>query len=130
MLVNNAGVLCAGALADVGIGDWNALLAVNLTGYLLCARAFGAPMRLAGRASMSSMMMNMVPRAPGLKELALYGKGINVTSCKALAARLTVARRATRIRISGLPEGVPPPDHCAGDAAEQGCGDVRFAGAC
>lgn len=63
-LVNNAGLLRAGALAGVSIGDWNAVLAVNLTGYLLCARAFGAPMRQAGRGGTSSMLMDMVAR-PG-----------------------------------------------------------------
>ena len=50
-LVNNAGLLRAGGLADVSLDDWNAVLAVNLTGYLLCARAFGAGMRAAGEGS-------------------------------------------------------------------------------
>ena len=39
ILVNNAGVLRPGALADIPIAEWNALLAVNLTGYLVCAQA-------------------------------------------------------------------------------------------
>jgi glucose 1-dehydrogenase len=47
-LINNAGVLRPGGLADVSLDDWNAVLAINLTGYLLCARAFGAGMRSAG----------------------------------------------------------------------------------
>ncbi|MEO5794293.1 MAG: SDR family oxidoreductase [Rhodoferax sp.] len=51
-LINNAGLLRAGGLADVSLDDWNAVLAVNLTGYLLCARAFGAQMRQAGRGSL------------------------------------------------------------------------------
>ncbi len=50
-LINNAGMLRPGGLADVSIEDWNAVLAVTLTGYLLCARAFGAQMRKAGRGS-------------------------------------------------------------------------------
>ncbi len=50
-LVNNAGLLRAGSLDDVSLADWNAVLAVNLTGYLLCAREFGADMRAAGRGS-------------------------------------------------------------------------------
>ena len=41
VLVNNAGFLRAGGLADVSLDDWSRVLAVNLTGYLLCARAFG-----------------------------------------------------------------------------------------
>ncbi len=44
VLVNNAGILRPGPLASVPLAEWNALLAVNLTGYLLCAQAFGAGM--------------------------------------------------------------------------------------
>ena len=50
-LVNNAGLLRAGGLAEVSLADWNSVLAVNLTGGLLCARAFGADMLAAGRGS-------------------------------------------------------------------------------
>jgi NAD(P)-dependent dehydrogenase (short-subunit alcohol dehydrogenase family) len=51
VLINNAGMLRAGGLADVSIEAWNRVLSVNLTGYLLCARAFSAPMRAARRGS-------------------------------------------------------------------------------
>ena len=50
-LINNAGLLRSGSLADVSLDDWNAVLAINLTGYLLCARAFSQPMRQAGLGS-------------------------------------------------------------------------------
>ena len=50
-LINNAGLLRSGSLADVSLDDWNAVLSVNLTGYLLCSRAFSAPMRRAGQGS-------------------------------------------------------------------------------
>jgi NAD(P)-dependent dehydrogenase (short-subunit alcohol dehydrogenase family) len=42
-------MLRAGPLATVRLEDWNLLLAVNLTGYLLCARAFGKAMIERGR---------------------------------------------------------------------------------
>lgn len=51
-LVNNAGLLRAGALDEVSIADWNAVLAVNLTGYLLCAREFGKDMLEQGHGSL------------------------------------------------------------------------------
>ncbi|WP_342131754.1 SDR family NAD(P)-dependent oxidoreductase [Hydrogenophaga sp. OTU3427] len=44
-LVNNAGVLRPGSLEQVSLADWNQVLAVNLTGYLLCARAFLSQLR-------------------------------------------------------------------------------------
>jgi NAD(P)-dependent dehydrogenase (short-subunit alcohol dehydrogenase family) len=48
VLVNNAGVLRAGSLAEIGLAEWNALLAVNLTGYLLAAQAFRPGLLAAG----------------------------------------------------------------------------------
>lgn len=44
IVVNAAGIIRPGALADVDLADWNALIAVNLTGYLLISRAFAAGM--------------------------------------------------------------------------------------
>ncbi|MCW5748589.1 MAG: SDR family oxidoreductase [Alphaproteobacteria bacterium] len=44
VLVNNAGFLIPGALATLTLEDWNANMAVNLTGYFLCAQIFGRGM--------------------------------------------------------------------------------------
>lgn len=44
VLVNNAASLYADALMDIKLDSWNQLLAVNLSGYLLCAQAFGRQM--------------------------------------------------------------------------------------
>jgi NAD(P)-dependent dehydrogenase (short-subunit alcohol dehydrogenase family) len=49
ILINNAGMLLPGSLATVTLDAWNALLSVNLTGYLLCAQAFGKAMIERGR---------------------------------------------------------------------------------
>ena len=51
VLVNNAGLLRAGALSEVSLQDWQHVLNVNLTGYLLCSRAFVEPMKTTGRGS-------------------------------------------------------------------------------
>ena len=48
ILINNAGLLRSGGLADLDLAAWNTLLSVNLTGYFLCAQAFGAQMRASG----------------------------------------------------------------------------------
>ena len=47
-VVNNAGLLRSASLMDVAVADWNAVLAVNLTGCLLVARAFAQPMMAHG----------------------------------------------------------------------------------
>jgi glucose 1-dehydrogenase len=51
ILVNNAGILRPGPLETVSIEGWNAVLAVNLTGYLIAAQAFGPDMIRTGRGS-------------------------------------------------------------------------------
>ncbi|MDP1583164.1 MAG: SDR family oxidoreductase [Bradyrhizobium sp.] len=51
VLVNTAAVLRPGGLENLSLAEWNAVLAVNLTGYFLCAQVFGRPMRKAGRGS-------------------------------------------------------------------------------
>lgn len=51
VLVNNAAVLRSGALDSISIEDWNALLDVNLSGYLRCAQIFGREMLAHGRGS-------------------------------------------------------------------------------
>ena len=48
VLVNNAGILKPGPLETVSLADWNELLRINLTGYLLCSQAFGRDMLARG----------------------------------------------------------------------------------
>jgi len=40
-LVNNAGLPRPGPIATLTLEEWNRLISVNLTGYFLCAKAFG-----------------------------------------------------------------------------------------
>src|SRR4029079_15063113 len=52
VLVNTAAILRPGALDTLSLAEWNAVLAVNQTGYFLCAQAFGKQMRKSGRGSL------------------------------------------------------------------------------
>jgi NAD(P)-dependent dehydrogenase (short-subunit alcohol dehydrogenase family) len=52
VLVNAAGILRPGGLENLSLAEWNAVLAVNLTGYFLCAQIFGRQMRKLGRGSL------------------------------------------------------------------------------
>lgn len=52
VLVNTAAILRPGALDTLTLAEWNAVLAVNLTGYFICAQAFGRQMRTLGRGSL------------------------------------------------------------------------------
>lgn len=51
VLVNNAALVLGstGSLMDADLMQWNQMLAVNLTGSLICTRAFGRHMMTAGR---------------------------------------------------------------------------------
>jgi len=44
VLVNNAGLLRPGPIATLTLEEWTRLISVNLTGYFLCAKAFGRQM--------------------------------------------------------------------------------------
>jgi NAD(P)-dependent dehydrogenase (short-subunit alcohol dehydrogenase family) len=52
ILVNTAAILRAGALDTLSLAEWNTTIAVNLTGYFLCAQTFGGQMRKLGRGSL------------------------------------------------------------------------------
>jgi len=52
VLVNAAAILRPGALENLALAEWNAVLSVNLTGYFLCAQSFGRQMRKLGRGSL------------------------------------------------------------------------------
>ena len=52
VLVNTAAILRPGALDTLSLAEWTSVLAVNLTGYFLCAQAFGRQMRKLGRGSL------------------------------------------------------------------------------
>src|SRR6478752_238155 len=52
ILVNTAAILRSGGLDTLSLAEWNTTLAVNLTGYFLCAQTFGQQMRKLGRGSL------------------------------------------------------------------------------
>ncbi len=52
ILVNNAGILRPGELETLSIADWDAMMNINLTGYLRCAQAFGKPMLEKGKGAL------------------------------------------------------------------------------
>lgn len=52
VLVNTAAILRPGGLDALSLAEWNTTLAVNLTGYFLCAQIFGRQMRQRGGGSL------------------------------------------------------------------------------
>ena len=54
-LVNNAGILRGGSMAEMPLAEWSRVLAVNLTGCFIVAQAFGRQMLAQGRGSVIHM---------------------------------------------------------------------------
>src|SRR5215210_2820081 len=52
ILVNTAAILRSGGLDALSLAEWNTTIAVNLTGYFLCAQMFGRQMRKRGAGSL------------------------------------------------------------------------------
>jgi NAD(P)-dependent dehydrogenase (short-subunit alcohol dehydrogenase family) len=48
VLVNNAAVLQSGLATTIPLAEWNWLIGINLTGYMLCAREFTSQMKSLG----------------------------------------------------------------------------------
>jgi len=85
-LVNAAGIVRPMPLAEIELQDWNMQLAVNLNGYLLCAREFGRQMRESKTGSMvhiSSISAHHVQPfsgaySPGKAAVAMLSKQLAV----------------------------------------------------
>ncbi|MBN2741116.1 MAG: SDR family oxidoreductase [Rhodobacteraceae bacterium] len=98
VLFNNAGLFPKAALPDeVALEDWNACMAVNLTGMFLCARAAFGQMRTqdpqGGRIINNGSISGQVPRPRAMaytvskhaingmtKQLALDGRPFNIAA--------------------------------------------------
>ena len=59
VLVNNAGILRPGPLDALTLDEWNKVLSVNLTGYFICAQAFGKQMRAKAETQAGGAMVHI-----------------------------------------------------------------------
>ncbi|WP_298280031.1 SDR family oxidoreductase [uncultured Bradyrhizobium sp.] len=86
ILVNTAAVLRPGGLDTLPLAEWNAVLAVNLTGYFICAQAFGRQMRKAGRGSLIHVASIAASNAQGQSGAYSVSKAAVVMLSQQLAA--------------------------------------------
>lgn len=86
ILVNTAAVLRPGGLDTLPLAEWNAVLAVNLTGYFICAQAFGGQMRKAGRGSLIHVASIAASNAQGQSGAYSVSKAAVVMLSQQLAA--------------------------------------------
>jgi NAD(P)-dependent dehydrogenase (short-subunit alcohol dehydrogenase family) len=102
ILVNTAAVLRPGALDTLPIAEWNAVLAVNLTGYLICAQAFGAQMRKGGRGSLVHVASIAASNAQGQSGAYSVSKAGVVMLSQQLAAEWGPAGIRSNVVSPGL----------------------------
>lgn len=99
ILVNNAAILSADGLMDVTLEKWNDLIAVNLTGALLCAQAFARQMIEKGRGGGIINVTSITGQQP-----MPYGGGYSVSKAalSMLARVLTVELAGYQIRSNAV----------------------------
>jgi NAD(P)-dependent dehydrogenase (short-subunit alcohol dehydrogenase family) len=128
ILVNNAGIsqLSFTATENLPVGEWEKILAVNLTGTFLCCKHVGAQMIASGGGSIinisSTAAINGVTRAPAYcaskagvilltKSLALewarYNIRVNAVAPHYLETELTKGLRASEKVYDGLVKQIP-----------------------
>lgn len=64
VLVNNAAIRHRQPLMEIGLDDWNRVLAVNLTGALVCTQAFAAQMIAAGQGGSLIHIASLIAHFP------------------------------------------------------------------
>ena len=97
-LVNAAGIMHTGPMADIPVATWRKVLEVNLTGPYLVARCCLPWMRQESSASIVNIASaaGLLPNAPGLTAYAASKGGV-VNLTRAMAAELAPAIRVNSV---------------------------------
>ncbi|NKY41685.1 SDR family NAD(P)-dependent oxidoreductase [Cellulomonas septica] len=101
VLVNNAGIANAGRLERYGKEQWDAVIAVNLTGTFLGARAVVPGMRAAGRGSIVN-----ISSVEGMRgDAGLHGYVASKFGVRGLTKSLAVELGPAGIRVNSVHPG-------------------------
>lgn len=99
-LVNNAGINRRFGIMDTPLHDWEALLAVNLTGALLGIRAVVPSLRAAGGGSIVN-----VSSIAGMSAYAAAGYGITKWGLRGMSKMASLEFGADKIRVNSIHPG-------------------------
>jgi NAD(P)-dependent dehydrogenase (short-subunit alcohol dehydrogenase family) len=100
-LVNNAGVAVFAPLLETSDDDWNRVLAVNLTGPFICAKAAVPPMRDHGGGAIVNITSISAVRASTLRS----AYGTSKAGLAHLTKQLAVELASLGIRVNGVAPG-------------------------
>jgi NAD(P)-dependent dehydrogenase (short-subunit alcohol dehydrogenase family) len=109
ILVNNAGVFIGKSIEDVGMGEWERLVGVNLTGVFLGTRMAIPALREAGAASEhGSAIVNLASIAGivGSQLDPLYSMTKGGVTLFTKSTALEFGRKGYRIRVNSIHPGV------------------------
>jgi NAD(P)-dependent dehydrogenase (short-subunit alcohol dehydrogenase family) len=101
-LVNNAGILRSAALDAIDIQDWNRVLGINLTGYLLAARAFRPQLQRTGHGS----IVHIASIAGSYPQTQSGAYSASKAGVRLLSRQMAVEWRADRIRSNTICPGM------------------------
>ncbi len=100
-LVNNAGIAVFAPLLETSDEDWNRILAVNLTGPFLCAKAAVPLMRAHGAGAIVNITSISAVRASTLRS----AYGTSKAGLAHLTKQLAVELASFNIRVNGVAPG-------------------------
>lgn len=103
ILVNNAAILLGGAFADMTMGDWDRLMAINLRGAVLCARQAFRLMCERGGSIVNVSSLGGVPGTEKFPGYAAYT--VSKFALTGLTEALAAEGKVYNIRVNGVAPG-------------------------
>ncbi|MDS4069177.1 MAG: SDR family oxidoreductase [Candidatus Competibacter sp.] len=103
ILVNNAAILLGGPFADMAMGDWDRLMAINLRGAVLCARQAFRLMRERGGSIVNVSSLGGVPGTEKFPGYAAYT--VSKFALTGLTEALAAEGKVYNIRVNGVAPG-------------------------
>lgn len=106
ILVNNAGILRRGMLEDMSDDDWNAVMAVNLTGVFNCCRAVLPAMKSIGAGN----ILNVSSNVAAVPSVGMGAYCVSKAGVESLSRVLAAEYAPYNIRVNAYAPGVVETD--------------------